>query len=118
VRCSAKESYRTRKAAETACAALIRRWVRAEPLGNYVFDDEIAGRAVMSYLRGQWPGRFDEAQWLFDVNDKQVDEIVNRMGVVFAQVSRSSRPTSKPPGTRLTTMAVTMATSPSTTTSS
>jgi hypothetical protein len=88
-----KKTYPTRTAADAACAALVRKWVRSEPLGNYVFDDAEALDKIFEYLRAQWPGEFEsdtyglyETEIPKDATDKQVDEIVKRMGVTFAQV--------------------------------
>ncbi len=87
-----KKKYPTKAAAEEARAALVRKWVRSEPLGNYVFDDKAATAAVLKYLQAEWPSDFDDKKWLWDVEipkkatDKQVDELVKRMGVTFAEV--------------------------------
>ncbi len=87
-----KKTYPTKQAAEKARAALVRKWVRSDSIGNYVFDDESAVAAVWAYLRKEWPDAFEGVQWLHDVEiprdatDAQVDEIVQRMGVTFAQV--------------------------------
>jgi hypothetical protein len=87
-----KKTFRTRAAAEKTCAALVRKWVRSEPIGNYVFDDRAATDAIWKYLRAEWPGDFDGKEWLSDVEipedatDEQVDAIVKRMSVTFAQV--------------------------------
>lgn len=87
-----KKTYPTKQAAEKARAALVRKWVRSDSIGNYVFDDQSAVAAVWAYLRKEWPDAFEGVQWLHDVEiprdatDAQVDEIVQRMGVTFAQV--------------------------------
>lgn len=87
-----KKTFSTRAAAEKARATLVRKWVRADTIGNYVFDDQVAVAAVWEYLRKEWPNAFDGVKWLHDVEipedatDAQVDEIVKRMGVTFAQV--------------------------------
>lgn len=87
-----KQTFPTRQAAEAARAELVRRWVRSEPLANYLFDDDAAIDAVQAYLRTQWPGDFDSGHWLYDAEipkdatDQQVDEIVKRMNITFAQV--------------------------------
>lgn len=87
-----KRTFETRAAAEQELAALVRRWVRSEPIGNYVFDDNAAVNAVFAYLRQEWPDTFAKHEWLFDAEipddatDEQVDEIVKRMGVTFAEV--------------------------------
>lgn len=87
-----KKTFSTKAAAETARAELVRKWVRLEPIGNYVFDDEKAIEAIVEYLRAEWPDEFDGTEWLHEVmipdraTDKQVDEIVKRMAVTFAQV--------------------------------
>ena len=87
-----KATYPTKMAAEAARAALVREWVRAERIGDYVFDDEVALAAVSAYLRAEWPDAFTRDGWLGDAEipkdatDPQVDEIVKRMGVTFAQV--------------------------------
>ena len=87
-----KRTFETREAAELARAAFVRRWIRAETLGDYVFDDEEAIEDVFEYMRAQWPGELADARWLYDVRipktatDAQVDEIVKRMGVTFAEV--------------------------------
>jgi hypothetical protein len=85
-----KKKFTTKKAADTACGELIRKWVRAEPLGNYLFDDGEAISAVLEYMNEQWPE--DDIRWDSELEipseatDKQVDEIVKRMDVTFAQV--------------------------------
>jgi hypothetical protein len=87
-----KKTFKTKAAAEKARLELVRKWVRSEPIGNYVFDDREATDAIWKYLRKQWPGSFDGKEWLMDVEipedatDEQVDEIVKRMGVTFAEV--------------------------------
>jgi hypothetical protein len=87
-----KKTFPTRAAAEKARTALVRNWVRAEPIGNYVFDDQKATAAIWKYLHAEWPGKFKGKEWLIDVEipkaatDAQVDEIVKRMGVTFAEV--------------------------------
>lgn len=87
-----KSTFETRAAAEEALAALVRRWVRSEPIGNYVFDDNAKVDAILEYLRKVWPEEFEGCNWLFDAKipaaatDDQVDEIVKRMGVTFANV--------------------------------
>ncbi|HEY1549537.1 MAG TPA: hypothetical protein VGG28_17035 [Kofleriaceae bacterium] len=84
------DEFKTRKAATEACAKLVRTWVRSEPLGNYLFDDHEPIDKVVEYIRDQWPD--DDIEWDSDLSipddasDAQVDEIVKRMGVVFAQV--------------------------------
>lgn len=87
-----RTTYETRAAANQACAALIRKWVREEPLGNYLFDDQGPIDAVVAYFREQWPEDHGDADWDYemtipdDATDKQVDEIVKRMEITFAQV--------------------------------
>jgi len=87
-----KKTFSTKAAAEKARAALVRKWVRSDTIGNYVFDDQVAVAAVWKYLRKEWPNAFDGVKWLHDVEipedatDAQVDEIVKRMGVSFAEV--------------------------------
>jgi hypothetical protein len=87
-----KKTFPTKAAAEKVRLGLVREWVRAESLGNYVFDDRTAVDAVWKYLREEWPDGFEGVKWLHDAEipedatDKQVDEIVKRMGVTFAQV--------------------------------
>jgi hypothetical protein len=87
-----KTTYETKAAATKACSALIRTWVRSEPIGNYVFDDDDAIEAIVAYFREQWPEEHGESSWDFELTipeeatDKQVDEIVKRMDVTFAQV--------------------------------
>ena len=85
-----KKTYGTKAAADNACAKLIRAWVRDEPLGNYLFDDGAAIDNVVKYMQSQFP---DEGiEWDYELTipeeatDKQVDEIVKRMDVTFAQV--------------------------------
>lgn len=88
----ARETFETKAAAESACAALIREWVRSEPLGNYLFDDGAAIANVLSYLRETWPEDLGDIEWEYELyipeeaTDHQVDEIVKRMNVTFAQV--------------------------------
>lgn len=87
-----RTTYETRAAANQACAALIRKWVREEPLGNYLFDEDGPIEAVVAYFREQWPEEHGDAEWDYelaipeDATDKQVDEIVKRMDITFAQV--------------------------------
>jgi len=87
-----KKTYETKAAANKACASLIRKWVRSEPLGNYLFDDGAAIDEVMKYLRAQWPEEHGDTEWDYELTipeeatDKQVDEIVKRMDITFAQV--------------------------------
>ena len=87
-----KKTYPTKQAATKACAVLVRKWVRSEPIGNYVFDDRKVTAAVTKYLRAEWPGKFDKIDGLYEVQiprtatDKQVDEVVALMEVTFAQV--------------------------------
>ena len=86
-----KKTFPTKVAAEKACAALIRKWVRSEPLGNYVFDDGVVIDAIVAYFRETWPEDYGAAEWdeltiPKEATDKQVDEIVKRLEVTFAQV--------------------------------
>ena len=89
-----KKRFSTKAAADKACAALVRKWVRSEPIGNYVFDDGEAIEAIEKYLRKEWPDAFSRRKDLFlgdveipaEATDQQVDAIVQRMGVVFAEV--------------------------------
>jgi hypothetical protein len=87
---STKTTYATKAEADNACAAFVRTWVRAEPLGNYLFDDHEPIDAVVNYMRTQWPD--DDIEWDYELaipkraTDVEVDEIVKRMAVVFAQV--------------------------------
>ena len=85
-----KKTFATKAEAQKACAARVRKWVRSEPLGNYLFDDHKAIDAVLEYMRAQWPD--EDIEWDFELaipkraTDAQVDEIVKRMDVEFAQV--------------------------------
>jgi hypothetical protein len=81
--------YATRAAAEAACAAIARAWVRSAPIASYVEDPETYER-VIAYMTAQWPERgLDEESDLYipgAATDAQVDEIVKRLGEVFALV--------------------------------
>lgn len=85
-----RETYKTKKEADAACAALIRQWLREEPIGNYLFDEEDRIQEVVDYMRSQWPD--DDIRWDYeltipdDATDQQVDEIVKRTEITFAQV--------------------------------
>lgn len=89
-----KKTFATKAAAEKACITMVRKWVRSEPIGNYVFDDTMAVKAISKYLVKTWPDEFDGADDFFlheaeipkAATDKQVDEIVKLMGVTFAEV--------------------------------
>ena len=84
-------TFATRAEAEAACARHIRTWVRSLDLFDYLFDDEDT-IDVVEYFRTTWPEYEGDAEWdrdfciPDDATDAQVDEIVKRMKVTFAQV--------------------------------
>lgn len=87
-----QKTFATKAAAETACAALVRTWVRSESVGDYVFDDHDAIEKIVAYYRTTWPEQHGALEWDYrltvpeDATDDQVDAIVKCMGVTFAQV--------------------------------
>lgn len=87
-----QKTFATKAAAEKACAALVRTWVRSESVGDYVFDDHDAIEKIVAYYRKTWPGQHGNLEWDYrltvpeDATDDQVDAIVKCMGVTFAQV--------------------------------
>ncbi len=89
-----KTVFATKVAADRACAAMIRRWVRHVPIDSFLFDNGEAIDRVMRYLDEQ----FAHLELSYDRNleiprdatDAQVDEIVKRMGITFAEVHEVS----------------------------
>lgn len=88
----AKKTFATKAAADAACAALSRDWIRSERLGDYVFDDAEAIKRIVDYFREAWPDEYGDVEWDYEMTvpeaatDAQVDAIVKRTGVTFAKV--------------------------------
>jgi hypothetical protein len=88
-----RKTFATKAEADAACAELAREWIKAEPIGEYVFDNEPVEQALKTYLVAEFPDEsFDFKFGVRDVSvprdatDEQVDEIIRLTGVTFAQV--------------------------------
>jgi hypothetical protein len=88
-----KKTFKTKAEADKACAALARKWLRSETIGDYVFDMPEETAKLKTYLSAEWPDEpFDFKFGMYQVKipnsatDQQLDEIITRRGVTFAQV--------------------------------
>jgi hypothetical protein len=91
-----KTVFATKEAADKACAAMVRRWVRHVRLDDFLWDQPEPIARVMEYLRAEFD--YLELDYHRDLEipreatDEQVDEIVKRMGITFAEVHPISWP--------------------------
>jgi hypothetical protein len=87
-----KTTYATKAAAEEAVRVFARKWARSAPIGDFVFDDRAAVRAVEKYFRAHWPDvvipehRLYELEIPDEATDEEVDELIAHMNVTFAKV--------------------------------
>lgn len=86
-----RKTFDTKEAAEKAAREYARDWLRSMTIGDFVFDDVNAIKAVRGYFEKTWPDvELDE--WLRDVevpedaSDEEVDALIEQMGVTFVKV--------------------------------
>jgi hypothetical protein len=87
-----KTTYATKAEAVDAARTFARKWARSAAIGDFVFDDRAAVKAVEKYFRAHWPDVVIPEHRLYDLEipdeatDEEVDELIALMKVTFAKV--------------------------------
>ena len=93
-----RQTFATKAQAEEARARLVRKWVRSSPIDDFVSmcaeEGECDYDAARAYMAEQWPD-YDPTErepLPSDATDQQIDELVKRSRVRFAEVFEVSEP--------------------------
>ncbi len=93
-----RQTFATKAQAEEARARLVRKWVRSSPIDDFVSmcaeEGECDYDAARAYMAEQWPD-YDPTErepLPSNATDQQIDELVKRSRVRFAQVFEVSNP--------------------------
>lgn len=93
-----RQTFATKAQAEEARARLVRKWVRSSPIDDFVSmcaeEGECDYDAARAYMAEQWPD-YDPTErepLPSNATDQQIDELVKRSRVRFAEVFEVSEP--------------------------